>query len=104
MIDKSKLRVCDTVLVRGHVTTDGRIAFADGEFEPIAAGKLDIVSVEQAFRIGDRVKIESYVPHDLGEIVALSSGEVDPPQAWVKISGTWSMTTFRLKDLRRLDP
>lgn len=105
-----KARIDDSVLVRFKVvpTTQGSTwnlypgIAVDGK--PIKLDKLDIVSVEQEFRVGDRVRLlRCESNYNVGEISALSPAGHEPLQAWIKIDGQFPLATRDVRSLERLD-
>lgn len=109
MTNTPKLRVGDTVTVRGVVvsTTDGStrnaypaVKIGDRVFRD--SERLDIVEHTRALRVGDRVRLVDV--DESGTVVALSPADVEPAQAWVRLDGRWSLASKQVSTLRRVDP
>lgn len=105
---KQGIRVGDSVLVRCEVfgMTQGSTHLCHpGVGLPgnslVSVDKVDIVSVEQKFRLGDNVQFKDSA--DYGKIVALSPDGVEPKQAWVQVVGKWPLATRDLRSLTRLE-
>lgn len=102
-----KARIGDSVLARFEVvgTTLGSThnlypgICCDGVLTRLE--KLDIVSVEQEFRVGDFVqkKDEQFS----GCIIALTPASVTPPKAWVNGQDDMGVRTCDLRSLTRLE-
>jgi hypothetical protein len=107
-VEKHKVRAGDTVLIRCKVvpTTQGStremypgVSITPGD-SPIPVGMLDVVSVEHAFCIGDRVQFDEGQSTHNGEIIGLSSDQ--PQQAWIKTYPKGNFVTRGIKSLKRI--
>ncbi len=102
----STARVGDSVLVRCKVIQSNGSIVPSVEFDNITVkiDKLDIVSVEQVFRVGDRVRLlRCESNYNVGKISALSPTGHEPQQAWITIDGQFPLQTRDVRSLERLD-
>lgn len=96
------IRVGDSVLVRCEV-----VSSSDGDAIKLCNGGakfsfngLDIVSVEQEFRVGDYYKAKDSV--DNGQIINLSPKGFEPRLAWVKSVRSERLTTRDIRSMIRV--